>query len=309
MAYSPTYTFVAGTKARASEVNQNFSDINSAGFAQLAVIETFTAKKTFNATTDADIRLVPGGEPSTNLAAGDLYVNSVDNKLYIYDGAVWQTVGEEGDITGVTAGTGLNGGGTSGTVTLNLTVPVVEANGGTNQTTYATGDILYASAANTLSKLTVGVDGKVLIVAGGVPTWGDAPGDITGVTAGTNLNGGGTSGTVTLNLDNEIELVGTATSGNVFKARRDLGSGSTDGPVAVIHQDNTGDDQAALELIQDAPGIPSLKVNEDIVPASNGAAAVGTSTLGMEYFFLKDTANSDVYRIEIVSGVLQATKI
>ena len=34
-----------------------------------------------------------------------------------------------------------------------LTNPLQEAYGGTNQTTYATGDMLYASAANTLSKL------------------------------------------------------------------------------------------------------------------------------------------------------------
>lgn len=47
--------------------------------------------------------------------------------------------------------------------------------GGTNQTTYATGDTLYASAANTLSKRTIGATGTVLTVSGGVPTWGTAP--------------------------------------------------------------------------------------------------------------------------------------
>lgn len=44
--------------------------------------------------------------------------------------------------------------------------------GGTGQTTYATGDTLYASALNTLSKLAIGTTGQILIVAGGVPTWG-----------------------------------------------------------------------------------------------------------------------------------------
>jgi len=43
--------------------------------------------------------------------------------------------------------------------------------GGTGQTTYATGDILYASAANTLSKLAAGTNGHVLTLAAGVPTW------------------------------------------------------------------------------------------------------------------------------------------
>lgn len=44
-------------------------------------------------------------------------------------------------------------------------------NGGTAQSTYTTGDTLYASASNTLSKLSVGSSGQVLTVAGGVPTW------------------------------------------------------------------------------------------------------------------------------------------
>ena len=43
--------------------------------------------------------------------------------------------------------------------------------GGTGLTTYITGDTLYASATNTLSKLAVGSTGQVLTVAGGVPTW------------------------------------------------------------------------------------------------------------------------------------------
>lgn len=49
--------------------------------------------------------------------------------------------------------------------------------GGTGFTTYATGDLIYASATNTLSKLAAGADGKVLqINASGVPVWGDVDG-------------------------------------------------------------------------------------------------------------------------------------
>ncbi len=43
--------------------------------------------------------------------------------------------------------------------------------GGTAQTTYATGDMLYASGANTLAKRTIGTTGQVLQVVGGVPVW------------------------------------------------------------------------------------------------------------------------------------------
>ena len=57
----------------------------------------------------------------------------------------------------------------------NVTGTVAVANGGTGLTTYATGDLLYASAANTLSKLTTGTNGYVLTLASGVPTWSAGP--------------------------------------------------------------------------------------------------------------------------------------
>ena len=52
--------------------------------------------------------------------------------------------------------------------------PIAEIYGGTNQTSYTTGDILYASATNTLSKLSIGSTGQVLKVSsGGIIEWDD----------------------------------------------------------------------------------------------------------------------------------------
>lgn len=54
---------------------------------------------------------------------------------------------------------------------------IATTKGGTGLTTYATGDILYANGTNSLAKLTIGANGKVLQVNGsGVPVWADIDG-------------------------------------------------------------------------------------------------------------------------------------
>lgn len=51
---------------------------------------------------------------------------------------------------------------------------VADEYGGTGQSTYTKGDILYASGANTVAKLAIGTDGQVLSVSTDVPAWSAA---------------------------------------------------------------------------------------------------------------------------------------
>jgi len=55
----------------------------------------------------------------TNKVQGTIFYDTTADVIKAWDGSAWISA-ETGDIEGVTAGTNLNGGGTSGTVTVNL---------------------------------------------------------------------------------------------------------------------------------------------------------------------------------------------
>jgi hypothetical protein len=86
-------------------------------------------------------------------AEGQFAFTKDTNGLWYYDGAAWVASGATGDIEGVTAGVGISGGGTSGTVTVtNSMATAIDAKG----------DLVAGTAADTFSRLAVGTNDQVL---------------------------------------------------------------------------------------------------------------------------------------------------
>lgn len=120
------------------------------------------------ATIKTKIRTTTGGTASTT--AGELCVNTFDKKIFIGDGAATVELANQIGYNTITTL------GTISTGTWSATA-IGATKGGTGQTTYATGDLIYSSAADTLSKLTKPAATSVLsMTSGGVPSWNDITG-------------------------------------------------------------------------------------------------------------------------------------
>ena len=174
--------------------------LSNKGLFTFAIGQTFPGTGTITGVTTATGSGLTGGGNTGSLTLSLLKTCSASQVLQ-WNGTIWAcaTVGGTGTITGVTAGTDLTGGGTTGNVTLNLNTTATDAR-------YA-----QLAAANTFNSaqtvkgnLTLSGSGNGMIFADGTKQSTAATGGggtITGVTAGTDLTGGGSNGAVTLNLD------------------------------------------------------------------------------------------------------------
>ena len=171
--------------------------------------------------------------------------------LAYYNGAAWVAVDLAGDITGITtaANSSLAGGATSGTVTL-----TVDVNNSTSVTAVAADYVLIADTSDSNATKRALISDITALA-----------GDIQGVTAGTNISGGGTSGTVTVNL--------------AIDAAVEAGSDGS-GVDVTFHSDTAGDyalwDSSEEKLILEGTN------GATVLDVTDGNVVIGDGTLTLD---------------------------
>jgi hypothetical protein len=120
------------------------------------------ALKSPNGLGEGDAFFVTSG----NTGAGETYVCNTQGTITFGTTAI--TFVQVSAAQVYSAGTGLTLSGTQ----FSLTAPVTAILGGTGQTSYTAGDLLYASTSTALSKLALGTQGYVLKAGATGPEWG-----------------------------------------------------------------------------------------------------------------------------------------
>jgi hypothetical protein len=152
--------------------------------------------------------------------------------MYAWNGTTWIVFTSATAITSIVAGDGLDGGGSGASVTLDVDSTVLRT------TIFAAkGDLLGASANDTPVIITAASTAGYLLsvnsaTASGLEWVAPSTADITGVTAGTGLTGGGTSGAVTVSLDTSSVYVVPSQTSQSGKYLTTDGSVSSWGTVA-----------------------------------------------------------------------------
>ena len=162
-----------------------------------------------------------GGTGVANNAASTLTISGAFGTTLTVTGTTAITLPTSGTLVNnaVTTLSSLVSIGTITTGTWNGTA-IGAVYGGTSQTSYTTGDILYASASNTLSKLGIGSTGQVLTVASGVPSWA--------ASGGSSVPTGGGTDAVFYNNNNVVTTNYTIPSSTV------TGTGSISGTTLTL---------------------------------------------------------------------------
>lgn len=193
-------------------------------------------------------------------------------------------------------------------LTTGVTGVLPEANGGTNQSTYTTGDLLYASASNTLSKLADVATGNALI-SGGVgaaPSWGKV--GLTTHVSGTLAVGNGGTGIASFSQGDLLYASASATLTALPKSASSTrylsNTGTTNNP-AWAQVDLTNGVTGTLPVTSGGTGLSSLSQGDLLyASAANTLSALTKNTTSTRYLTNQGSSNNPSWgQVDLSTGI------
>jgi hypothetical protein len=311
----------SGTDYDAAWDTFTISDVTdiTASAAELNLLDgvtTTTAQLNFSNTLVADVQSQLNAKLDKSLAQNYIWVGDASNlaaavapgsngQVLTINGSgvpTWTTPGVGGTVTSVagsggTTGMSFTGSPVTTSGTLTLTGTLVAANGGTGQTSYTTGDILYASGATALSKLAAGTATYVLTAngAGVAPSWAALTNTATTLYIGNSASAG---------IDRYVYAEGSGADIGLYLW-------SKGGGQLTLNTDNTGTGNVVIyghniavggDTRSTAPGDIDIVGNDSSLSGAPGShifirsghGLVGNANSGNIYAYIGDKSGSGV---------------